>query len=129
VSDVLGRFIEGQPALLVALVTLLLASTGVWQIARALGAAAAGEGFSVYWQVGGFGTPGRGWRVSAPLVQLLAGLTLVTLAVAVAPSAGSVAAIKAKPTTAPASAAQASSASSPSAPSAGASAPASAASR
>lgn len=121
-SDVLARFIDGLPALLVAVASLVLAVAGVWQVARALGAAAAGEGFSVYWQVGGFGTPGRGWCMSAPLTRLLAGLTLVALGAAMAPAVGSVAPGK------PAGAAAASAASS-AASGAAPAAPASAASR
>ena len=68
------------PGLLLALAVLVLAVVGaslVWQAFKD----DSSEGFSLRWQVGGFGGPGRGWRLSTPLARLLAGLVLVALAV------------------------------------------------
>lgn len=132
-TDMLGRITDGLPAVLVAATALVLAAAGVWQIWRAMGRAAS-EGFAVYWQVGGFGTPGRGWRVSLPLMQLLTGLALVAASTALVPTVSpgltgkGNAAVSAAPAASSASSpAPSSSASAPAA--AGASAPASAASR
>lgn len=91
-TDAVGTFLEGSPAVFVAATVLVLAVAGVWLVGRAL--ATAGEGFSINWQVGGFGTPARGWRMSGPLTQLLAGLALAALAAVVAPVVGSLSAEK-----------------------------------
>ncbi len=71
------------PAALYAL-SALIATAGGFALVWFAFTDAADEGFALRWQVGGFGGPSRGWRLSTPLARLIAGLTLVTLGVALA---------------------------------------------
>ncbi len=74
-------WLAAVPALLLALAAAGMALAGVALVWRVF-VPGSEEGFSLRWQVGGFGAPARGWRLSTPLTQLLAGLALVALAVA-----------------------------------------------
>ncbi len=75
------------PNVLLALTAMIVALSGIRLVLAAFAAPiddAAAEGFALRWQIGGFGTPERGWRLTAPLVRLLAGMGLVALGVALA---------------------------------------------
>lgn len=66
---------------LYALTSLIVAAAGAALVWSAF-TDAAQEGFALRWQVGGFGGPSQGWRLSMPLARLIAGLALATLGVA-----------------------------------------------
>ncbi|CAN5162909.1 hypothetical protein BH11PSE10_BH11PSE10_17150 [soil metagenome] len=70
-----------MPGALYALTSLIVCAAGLVLIWFAF-MDATDEGFAVCWQVGGFGGPSQGWRLSMPLARLIAGLSLVALGVA-----------------------------------------------
>ena len=79
------KFLVQLPNVLLALTAMIVALSGIRLVLAAFAVQADGsaaEGFALRWQVGGFGAPAQGWRLSVPLVRLLAGLGLVALGVA-----------------------------------------------